>query len=77
LMGNTNEPEWLLQRLTAKLEAEMRRMSSRNKKERVRKPPISMADAQKNGGGDEKEVGEPQKGADRAEVHHQEYTSEQ
>ncbi|KAH4823394.1 hypothetical protein HBH61_006560 [Parastagonospora nodorum] len=78
LMGNTNEPEWLLQRLTAKLEAEMRRMSSRNKKERNRKPPISMADAQKkNKGGDEKEVVKPHKGANSAEVHHQEHTSEQ
>jgi potassium channel subfamily K len=44
LMGNTNEPEWLLQRLAAKLEAEMRKMSSPNAETRKEKPPISMAD---------------------------------
>lgn len=44
LMGNTTESQWLLQRLSAKLEAEMRKMSSSNKEKRNEKPPISMAD---------------------------------
>jgi potassium channel subfamily K len=47
LMGNTNEPEWLLQRLTARLEAEMRNMSSPNAKKRNQKPPISMTESRK------------------------------
>jgi potassium channel subfamily K len=42
LMGNTNEPQWLLQRLSATLEAEMRNMNSPEK--RMDKPPVSMTD---------------------------------
>jgi potassium channel subfamily K len=42
LMGNTNEPQWLLQRLSATLEAEMRNMNSPEK--RKEKPPVSMTD---------------------------------
>jgi potassium channel subfamily K len=44
LMGNQSEPQWLLQRLAAKLEEEMRNMSSRDPEKRKRKPPISMAE---------------------------------
>jgi potassium channel subfamily K len=44
LMGNTTESQWLLQRLSAKLEAEMRKMSSPNNEKRNEKPPVSMAD---------------------------------
>jgi potassium channel subfamily K len=78
LMGNTNEPEWILQRLTAKLEAEMRKMSSPVKEERKEKPPISMADVQsknKDKGKKENEVGKLEKDADKAEAKHQEHTT--
>ncbi|EDU49906.1 potassium channel isoform 2A [Pyrenophora tritici-repentis] len=44
LMGNQSEPQWLLQRLAAKLEFEMRRMSSSDEKVRKAKPPISMSE---------------------------------
>jgi potassium channel subfamily K len=43
LMGNQSEPQWLLQRLAATLESEMRKMSSPDEKVRKSKPPISMA----------------------------------
>lgn len=49
LMGNCSESQWLLQRLTAKLESEMRKMSSRDEKIKKAKPPISMAELKKNG----------------------------
>jgi potassium channel subfamily K len=76
LMGNTNEPEWILQRLTAKLESEMKKMSSPNKEERKEKPPISMADVQNQDKGEkEKEVGKLEKDADKAEAKHQEHKS--
>jgi potassium channel subfamily K len=44
LMGNKNEAQWLLQRLSATLEQELRKMRSPNPKERDSPPPISMAD---------------------------------
>ncbi|KAJ4373893.1 hypothetical protein N0V83_002632 [Neocucurbitaria cava] len=44
LMGNQTEPQWLLQRLGARLEAEMRKMSSPDEKKRTEPPPISMAE---------------------------------
>lgn len=47
LMGKTNEADWLLQRLTATLEAEMRNMSSPDARKRKKKPPISMAELKK------------------------------
>lgn len=49
LMGNTSEPEWLLQRLAATLEADMRKMSSpdSHKKKKKEKPPIPMAELRK------------------------------
>ncbi|KAH7078512.1 hypothetical protein FB567DRAFT_451000 [Paraphoma chrysanthemicola] len=47
LMGNTNEPQWLLQRLSTTLEAEMRKMSSRDPGKRKEKPPVSMAELRK------------------------------
>jgi potassium channel subfamily K len=76
LMGNTNEPEWILQRLTAKLELEMKKMSSPNKEERKEKPPISMADIQTHDKGEkEKEFGKLEKDADKAEARHQEHRS--
>ena len=47
LMGNQSEPQWLLQRLAATLESEMRRMSSSDMKVRKAKPPISMSELRK------------------------------
>jgi len=47
LMGNQSESEWLLQRLAAALEAEMRKMSSSDRQKRREKPPISMSELQK------------------------------
>ena len=47
LMGNQSEPQWLLQRLAATLESEMRRMSSSDDKVRKAKPPISMSELRK------------------------------
>lgn len=47
LMGNQSEPQWLLHRLAARLEAEMRKMSSSNAERRKEKPPISMAELKK------------------------------
>jgi potassium channel subfamily K len=73
LMGNTNEPEWLLHRLTAKLEAEMRKMSSPDQKKRKEKPPISMAELRKNSeDGKSKGNGRMKKDVEAAEVKHQE-----
>jgi potassium channel subfamily K len=74
LMGNTNEPEWLLQRLTAKLEAEMEKMSSPNTSKRKEKPPVSMVDLNKKDK-DAHEFRKRKKNADTAEVRHQEHTS--
>jgi potassium channel subfamily K len=76
LMGNTNESEWLLQRLATKLEAEMRKLSSPNEKERTEKPPISMADMKKhNQSGKSNGVGKLEKDVETAEVRHEEHTS--
>ncbi|KAH9868467.1 hypothetical protein J1614_007539 [Plenodomus biglobosus] len=47
LMGNQPESQWLLQRLAATLETEMRNMSSSNPEKRKQKPPISMAELKK------------------------------
>lgn len=55
LMGNQSESQWLLQRLTAALETEMRNMSSSNEEKRQRKPPISMAELSKNDSGNTSE----------------------
>jgi potassium channel subfamily K len=51
LMGNQSEPQWLLQRLAATLESEMRKMSSPDEKVRKSKPPISMASLMKKDSG--------------------------
>jgi potassium channel subfamily K len=51
LMGNQSEPQWLLQRLAATLESEMRKMSSSDEKVRKAKPPISMASLVKRSSG--------------------------
>jgi potassium channel subfamily K len=76
LMGNTNEPEWLLQRLTAKLEVEMSKMSSPSAHRRTEKPPISVADLKnKDGGTNGNDKGRMKKGTKIAEVRHQEHTS--
>jgi potassium channel subfamily K len=72
LMGNTNEPEWLLQRLAATLEAEMRKMSSPDAKKRKEKPPISMADLKKNSGKNSKGGNQLEKDVETAEIKHQE-----
>lgn len=42
LMGNSSEAQWLLRRLSARLEREMRRMSSPDPRKRRTPPPISM-----------------------------------
>lgn len=47
LMGNKTEAEWLLHRLSATLEVEMRRMREPDAKRRKEPPPISMADLRK------------------------------
>ncbi|KAI8938071.1 hypothetical protein NX059_005742 [Plenodomus lindquistii] len=47
LMGNQSEPQWLLHRLAATLETEMRKMSSSDPETRRQKPPISMAELKK------------------------------
>ncbi|KAF2192448.1 potassium channel-like protein [Zopfia rhizophila CBS 207.26] len=44
LMGNKTEAQWLLERLAATLEREMRRMRSTDPKEHKKPPPISMTD---------------------------------
>lgn len=44
LMGNTNEPQWLLQRVAAKLEKEMHTIHSSATDRKKKKPPISMAE---------------------------------
>lgn len=46
LMGNKTEAQWLLQRMSATLEAEMRKMRSPDHEKEP--PPISMADLQRN-----------------------------
>jgi potassium channel subfamily K len=75
LMGNTNEPEWLLQRLAAKLEAEMRKMSSPSAETREEKPPISMADLKKGRTAKSNTIGKLDRDADTAEVRHQEHNT--
>jgi potassium channel subfamily K len=76
LMGNTNEPEWLLQRLTARLETEMRNMSSPKAKRRMKKPPISMTDSrEKDKGVGSERINEPQDNANTAKIHHREHSS--
>jgi potassium channel subfamily K len=57
LMGNTNEPQWLLQRLTTTLEAEMRKMSSPDKNARKERPPVSMAELRQHRRGKETKIG--------------------
>ncbi|OAL57001.1 potassium channel-like protein [Pyrenochaeta sp. DS3sAY3a] len=47
LMGNQTESQWLLHRLGAALEAEMRKMRSRDPNKKKEPPPISMADLKK------------------------------
>ena len=47
LMGNATESQWLLQRLTETLEAEMRKSSSRGAKNKADRPPVSMAELKK------------------------------
>ncbi|KAF9698917.1 hypothetical protein EKO04_002873 [Ascochyta lentis] len=42
LMGNSSEAQWLLRRLSARLESEMRKMSNPDPRERNAPPPISM-----------------------------------
>ncbi|KAI9697486.1 MAG: Potassium channel [Bogoriella megaspora] len=44
LMGDKSEAQWILERLSMTLESELLRMRSPSRKERMRKPPISMAD---------------------------------
>ncbi|KAF2034373.1 hypothetical protein EK21DRAFT_107994 [Setomelanomma holmii] len=61
LMGNTNEPQWLLQRLSATLEKEMRNMSSPDPEKRKKEPPISMADLKKR---DQSQSGENSSSSD-------------
>jgi potassium channel subfamily K len=51
LMGNVSEPQWLLQRLTATLETEMLRMSSRDKEIRKVRPPVSIRGLRKYSNG--------------------------
>ncbi|KAF1945119.1 potassium channel-like protein [Clathrospora elynae] len=55
LMGNQKEAQWLLQRLAAKLEAEMRKQSSHDERKKKEKPPISMAELRKRGSGNTEE----------------------
>ncbi|KZM19820.1 uncharacterized protein EKO05_0004407 [Ascochyta rabiei] len=42
LMGNASEAQWLLRRLSARLEMELRKMSNPDRKQRKSPPPISM-----------------------------------
>ncbi|KAJ4413051.1 hypothetical protein N0V91_000025 [Didymella pomorum] len=56
LMGNSTEAQWLLRRLSAKLEMEMRKMSNPDPKKRRAPPPISM-DELKHGKKDADENG--------------------
>jgi potassium channel subfamily K len=73
LMGNTNEPEWLLHRLTATLEAEMRKMSSSDPKKKNEKPPISMAELKgRNGNADSNEANSLEKDIDAVDVRKEE-----
>ncbi|KAL5113472.1 hypothetical protein ACEQ8H_008636 [Pleosporales sp. CAS-2024a] len=73
LMGNANEAEWILQRVTARLESEMRKMSSPKEEKRRERPPISIADVQRrNKGKGERELGKLEKDADKAAGKHQE-----
>ncbi|OCL04822.1 voltage-gated potassium channel [Glonium stellatum] len=44
LMGNKTEARWILERLSATLEREMKKMQSSDPEERKQPPPISMAD---------------------------------
>ncbi|KAF2877014.1 hypothetical protein BDV95DRAFT_481923 [Massariosphaeria phaeospora] len=48
LMGTQTEAQWLVSRLTATLELEMKRMSSHNAAERNHPPPISLRDLKKH-----------------------------
>lgn len=75
LMGNTNEPEWLLQRLTATLEAEMRKMSSPDPNKKKEKPPISMAEMKhRDKNADSKDAGKLEKNIDTAELKKEEHS---
>jgi len=47
LMGNKTESEWLLEKLSATLERELRRLRSKDPEERLQRPPVSLADLQK------------------------------
>lgn len=58
LMGNQVESQWLLQRLAATLEAEMRKMRSPDAKGKKERPPISMAALKKRGNGRSSEESE-------------------
>ncbi|KAH7406081.1 hypothetical protein DE146DRAFT_433200 [Phaeosphaeria sp. MPI-PUGE-AT-0046c] len=76
LMGNTNEAEWLLQRLSTKLEAELRKMSSIKREKRREKPPISMAEfIKEKDGASGTEATKLGKGTDTAELRHEEHTA--
>lgn len=50
LMGNKNEAQWLLHRMSTTLELEMRKMRSPDAKKRKDPPPISMAEIRKSNG---------------------------
>jgi len=47
LMGNKNEADWIMERLSATLENELKKMRSRDPEEQKRPPPISMSDLRK------------------------------
>jgi potassium channel subfamily K len=71
LMGNQSEPQWLLQRLAGKLEAEMLKMSSSDERKRKEKPPVSMSQLRKRRSGDtSEETKSLQEGVGAAEVRH-------
>lgn len=77
LMGNTNEAEWLLQRLSTRLEAELRKLSSANQGKRREKPPISMAEfTKKTDNANGREARKLEKDTDEtAEMRHREHTT--
>ncbi|KAF2856764.1 potassium channel-like protein [Plenodomus tracheiphilus IPT5] len=52
LMGNQSESQWLLQKLAATLESELRKMRSSDPEKRKQKPPISMAELKKKDSSD-------------------------
>ncbi|ORY09242.1 potassium channel-like protein [Clohesyomyces aquaticus] len=80
LMGNKNEAQWLLQRISTTLEHEMVKMRSTDAKKRTQRPPISMDELRKKPSNSESRSGSDhgrlmEKGLGAAEVRRRQHNN--